>query len=63
MPSQIYWNKATGNKLPQTYLYAAYERRYRFWKLMQMAQKLAIIVVTMFVPMRVVYKEFKVCFA
>lgn len=43
-----YFNKATSNKLPQTYLYAPYERRYRFFKIFQMFQKLLIVVVSMF---------------
>lgn len=30
------------NPLPQTYLYAAYERRFRYYKILQMAQKLYV---------------------
>jgi hypothetical protein len=36
--------------LPQSYLYAAYERRFRFYKLFPMLIKLAIIVFTIFAP-------------
>ena len=46
----FYANEVANNPVPQTYLYAAYERRFRFFKLLQMFQKLAIIIVTIFVP-------------
>lgn len=48
--ADFYFQKATTNKLPQTYLYAPYSRRFRFFKLWTMFQKLLIIVITMFFP-------------
>jgi Leucine-rich repeat (LRR) protein len=46
----FYFNKAVVNKTPQTYLYAPYRRRHRYFKIFNMFQKLLIVVVTLFVP-------------
>ncbi|CEO96342.1 hypothetical protein PBRA_005013, partial [Plasmodiophora brassicae] len=46
-----FWaNEVALNPVPQTYLYGAYQRRFRYFKLFQMFQKLAIVCVSLFVP-------------
>jgi Leucine-rich repeat (LRR) protein len=47
---QFYFNRVNQNRSPQTYLYAAYERKWRYWKLYQMAVKLILIVIAFFLP-------------
>jgi len=47
---KFYQNEVKNNPMPQTYLYAAYERRFRYFKILQMFQKLFVVVVTMFIP-------------
>jgi hypothetical protein len=47
---QTLWaNEVLKNPLPQTYLYAAYEKKWRYYKILQMMQKLAVLVITDFV--------------
>ena len=48
---QTLWStEVAKNPLPQTYLYSAYERQFRYYKILQMAQKLFVIIITLFVP-------------
>ncbi len=38
------------HELPHAYLYAAYEHRFRYYKMFHLFQKLAIVVITYFIP-------------
>jgi hypothetical protein len=46
----FYVNEVKNNPMPQTYLYSAYERRFRYFKLFQMFQKVFIVLITIFIP-------------
>jgi hypothetical protein len=61
---EFYFSKMVTNKLPQTYLYSAYERPWRYMKILNMFEKLLIVVVTMFFQ-EWAYSNFKVrcCYA
>jgi len=54
---KFYQNEVKLNPMPQTYLYAAYERRFRYFKILQMFQKLLVVVITMFIPTVVSYTK------
>jgi gas vesicle protein len=47
---RFYYNEVKTNPMPQTYLYVAYDRKFRFFKIFQMFQKFLLIVVLMFLP-------------
>jgi hypothetical protein len=47
------------NPVPQTYLYGPYQRRFRYFKLFQMFQKLAIVLLTIYVPDGWLFKNTK----
>jgi len=38
------------NQVPASSLYASFTRKYRFWKILQMAQKLFLILIALFIP-------------
>jgi len=58
---RFYVNEVKSNPMPQTYLYAAYERRFRYFKIIQMAQKLTVVIITMFVPSTVAVVKAGLC--
>ncbi len=47
---KLYVDKATHNLCPQSYLFAAYERPFRYFKIGQMLQKFLIVALTLYVP-------------
>eukprot|EP00474_Spongospora_subterranea_P003659 CRZ04117.1 hypothetical protein [Spongospora subterranea] len=55
----FYANEVALNPVPQTYLYGAYQRRFRYFKLFQMFQKLAIVLVSLFIPNDLLVKNAK----
>eukprot|EP00475_Leptophrys_vorax_P003855 TRINITY_DN1224_c0_g1_i1.p2 TRINITY_DN1224_c0_g1~~TRINITY_DN1224_c0_g1_i1.p2 ORF type:complete len:609 (-),score=179.42 TRINITY_DN1224_c0_g1_i1:77-1903(-) len=52
---KFYQNEVKNNPMPQTYLYAAYERKFRYFKILQMFQKLSVVVITMFIPTTITF--------
>lgn len=47
---RFYANEVRNNPMPQTYLFGAYERRFRYYKIFQMLQKVFVVLITVFLP-------------
>jgi hypothetical protein len=46
----FYHTKVVANKVPQSYLFASYERRWRFYKIIGLAQRMVFLAIAMFAP-------------
>lgn len=47
---KYYYNEVKNNPMAQSYLFAAYKRRFRYFKVFQMLQKLLIVMFSFFIP-------------